>query len=163
METNYLDDNETEPVLGRDIPWNTIDGELCRVVRFTPFGKVENNKVVAVSGAAPYAFLTVECKKLKQNCSLWVTHKMDFKHLWEAFEKRGIKEKEEVLIFWSNRHYKYRFFKIFSAFLPKMWVMICPKNTYEIKTNSDFQPELTGEARFKATLPIVEWKPEIMD
>ncbi len=150
------------PILGKDIPWSVIDGELCRVIRFTPFAKIENKKVRAVASYTPYAFLTVECKKFKQNADLWVTHKIDFINLSEAFGQRKIKDGEEVLIIWSVNHYKYKLYKIFSFIFPKIWVMICPKNAYEIETNPNFRPELTGEARFLAFRPIKEWEPEVM-
>ena len=44
--------------------------------------------------------------------------------------------------------------------MPKLTVMICSKGAYEIMTDSNYKPELTGEARFNAERPIVEWKPE---
>jgi len=41
--------------------------------------------------------------------------------------------------------------------------MICPKGAYELITNDKWKPELTGEARAKASLPIVDLKSKIME
>jgi hypothetical protein len=82
-------------------------------------------------------------------------------HLWSAFKERGVKQDEEVLIFWSKKHYK-KVYKTFSAFLPRLWVMVCPRGAFELETNPDYRPELKGEARWNATKPIIDWKPEVM-
>ena len=87
---------------------------------------------------------------------------MDFMHLWKAFKDRGVRESEEVLIFWSKEHYN-KLHKIFAAFLPRLWVMICSKGAYELMSDPGYKPELHGEVRYKATRPIVEWKPGIME
>lgn len=83
-------------------------------------------------------------------------------HLWSAFKERGVKQDEEVLIFWTKKNYK-RVYKIASAFLPRLWVMICKKGAFELMTNPDSRPELQGEARFFAERPIIDWKPEVME
>lgn len=92
---------------------------------------------------------------------------MDFANLWAAFKERGISDNEEVIIIiiiiiWTTKHYKYKFPKFLSPAYPKMRVMICPKGALEIMVDSNWKPELTGEARWNAMKPIVEWKPEIM-
>ena len=68
---------------------------------------------------------------------------------------------EEVIIFWTKEHYKRGVF--FSAFMPRLWVMVCPKGAFELMTNNTCKPELTGEARWNAKKPIIEWKPEVME
>lgn len=50
-----------------------------------------------------------------------------------------------------------------SIFMPKLWVMICNKNSFELQTNSNFKPELTGEARWLASQPIEEYKPDVIE
>ena len=47
--------------------------------------------------------------------------------------------------------------------MPKLWVMICPKGTYELIVDSNYKPELSGEARWDAMKPITQWKPEVME
>ena len=146
----------------KDSEWSVIDDEPCRVIDFTPLASVENGKVVAPTITDPYASVTLECKKMPSATKGFVTHKIDFANLWAAFKERGISDNEEVIIIWTTKQYKYKFPKFLSLVYPKMWVMICPKGALEIMVDSNWKPELTGEARWNAMKPIVEWKPEIM-
>jgi len=41
--------------------------------------------------------------------------------------------------------------------------MVCHKGAFELITNPDLRPDLTGEARAKAELPIIDWKPKVME
>lgn len=148
--------------LRKDNEWSVIDGVRCRVIDFNPSALIKDGKVLATDKTIPYASITLECKKFPNNVTGYITHKMDFKHLWAAFRERTIKQDEEVIIFWSKKHYK-RFAKIFSAFMPRLWVMICPKGAFELETDQNYKPELRGEARWNAVKPIIEWKPEVME
>ena len=98
----------------------------------------------------------MECKKLGNNITGYITHKVDFKNLWAAFKTRGGKEDEEVLVFWTKKHYKKFVFS--SIFMPKLWVMICPKGAYDLLINPDAKPNLGGKPMI-----VVDWKPEVMD
>lgn len=147
--------------LRKDNDWSIIDSEPCRVIEFTPLASVENGKVVVSNKTEPYASVILECKKLPQQTKGFICHKMDFQHLWVAFKERGVRQDEEVIIFWSKKHLK-SFAKFFSTFMPRLWVMICQKGAFELITNPNSQPELQGEARFLAEKPIAEWKPEVM-
>ena len=69
-------------VLGKDISFEKIDKEICRVIKFTPHAKVVNNKVLADSATDPYAFLTIETGKIQGNADLPVFHKDDFKNVY---------------------------------------------------------------------------------
>jgi len=152
---------QSEVTLLKDREWIVIDGELCRVINFTPLGLIKDGKVLALNKWTPYASVHIECKKLPIKITGFICHKMDFMHLWLAFKERGIKQDEEVLIVWSKRHYK-KICKIFSAFMPRLWVMICPKGAFELE-DPNCKPELKGEARFNAVKPIIDWKPEVME
>ena len=46
--------------------------------------------------------------------------------------------------------------------MPRLWVMVCPKRAYDLIIDPSCRPELTGEARWNAMKPIVEWKPPVM-
>lgn len=158
---------ESKIALIKDKDWSAIDGEACRVIDFSPLGSVIdiNGKLLSEDKTTPYACITLECEKLGQ-IEGYITHKMDFTHLWAAFKERTVKEDEEVIIFWTKKHYKVHSWvgrKLYSAFMPKLWVMICPKEAYDLITNQNFKPEIAGAARAKATSPIVDWKPEVMD
>ena len=158
---------ESKIVLIKDSEWSVIDGEACRVTYFGTLGSLVDidGKVHAMDRTTPYATVTMECKKLGNNISGYITHKMDFQHLWAAFKDRMVKEDEEVIIIWTRKNYKVGSWiggKLYSAFMPKLWVMVCPKGSFELMTDSDYKPELTGEARRNAMKPIIDWKPEVM-
>ncbi len=151
----------SEKGLLKDNQWSTIDGELCRVIDFVPRCAIKDGKVLVRNKWRPYAIVTIECKRLSEKTTGFIYHKVDFINLWLAFKERGLREDEEALIIWSKKHYK-KLHKMFAVFLPKLWVMICPKGSFELETNLSHRPELTGEARWSATRPIIEWKPEVM-
>jgi len=146
----------------KDSDWSLIDSEACRVIEFTPMAVIKNGKVRALSRSMPYASVTFQCIKIPHNIEGYICHKLDFIHLWAAFKERPLGENEEVIIFWTKTHYK-RFSKIFSRFMPRLWVMVCKKGAYELMTDNKFRPELTGEARWNAKKPIMDWKPEVME
>lgn len=145
----------------KDNDWSVIEGEVCRVVDFVPMGAVKDGNVKALDTSTPYASVTLECRKFSYKITGFITHKVDFIYLWTAFKERGVKEDEEVLISWYKKGLK-TFAKILAPFMPKLVVMICKKEAYELINNPNFRPELSGEARFNAEKPIVEWKPEVM-
>lgn len=156
--------NTTEDkLLIKDSDWSIIDGDACRVVEFTPLGSiVKDGKVIDMDKTTPYASIALECKKFPKNITGYITHKIDFLHLWMAFKERGLNENEEVIVIWTKKHLKI-YAKIFSLAMPKLWVMICQKGAFELMTDSNWKPELSGEARWNATKPIADWKPEVME
>jgi len=152
---------ETITIL-KNYDWNVIDGEACRVLEFQPMGSaIKEGKVQAMDKSTPYASITLECKKYPNKITAYITHKMDFQHLWEAFKERGVKDNEEAIVSYSKKFFK-SYAKIFSSFMPKLWITICPKGAFELMTDPENRPELQGEARFLAERPIAEWKPEVM-
>jgi len=154
--------NDKTSVLGKDIAWTTIDSEVCRVLEFNSHAEIENNQIKAIPNF-PYASLVLESNKFQGKATLFVTHKLDFTNLWNAYKKRGINKDEEVLVLWSNKHYKSWLTKMASSIMPKLWIMICKTNTFELMTDRNYKPDLTGEARFLAERPLIEWKPEVME
>ena len=148
-------------ILTKDKEWSIIEGEVCRVIDFTPWASVKDGNLKTFDISTPYASVTLECRKFPNRITGFITHKLDFLHLWAAFKERGVKENEEVLISWYKKGLR-TFAKIFSIIMPKLVVMICKKEAYELINDQSFKPELKGEARFNAERPIVEWKPEIM-
>ena len=148
-------------VMLKDREWNEIDSEACRVINFTPLAAIENGEVKAFDKTTPYASVLLECKKIPTRIEGFITHKIDFIHLWVALKERVLAENEEVIVIWSKKHLKTSA-KLFSAVMPKLWVMICPKGAFELMTDPNSKPELNGEARWNATKPIIDWKPEVM-
>jgi hypothetical protein len=157
-----MDRNFADKDLLKDSQWSVIDGEPCRVIDFVPMASIKEGKIFAIDKTKPYASVALECKKLPTTKNGFITHKVDFMHLWAAFKERGVKQDEEVLIFWSKKNYTNIIYEIFSAFMPRLWVMICKKGAYKLLANPDSRPELHGEARYLAERPIVDWKPKSM-
>lgn len=145
----------------KDNEWSVIDGEPCKVTEFSPTASIQNGKVLASNKTEPYASVILECKKIPNTIKGFICHKMDFEHLWMAFKQRGVRQNEEVIIFYSKKHLK-SYAKIFSAFMPRLWIMICVKGTFELITDQNSRPDLQGEARYLAEKPIIEWKPAVM-
>lgn len=146
----------------KDSEWSVIDGEPCKVIEFAPLASVETGKVVTSNKTEPYASVIFECKKLPQQTKGFICHKMDFQHFWAVFNERGVNENEEVIFAYSKKQLK-SYVKFFSAFMPRFWIMICPKGAFELMTNPESRPDLKGEARFLAERPIAEWKPAVME
>ena len=139
--------NKEEIILRKDKEWSLIDSELCLVTDFLPLmgSTVKDGIAISPVTNAPYASINIECKRTQERITGFICHKMDFTHLWAAFRERGVNEaKEEVLIYWSTKHYKYKIIKLLSTCmlillgatsLPKIVVMVCPKGTYENRAN----------------------------
>ena len=147
--------------LRNDNEWSAIESEPCRVIEFIPAASIRDGKVLAPNKTDPYASVILECKKIPGIIKGYICHKMDFQHLWAAFEERGVRENEEVIIFYSKKNLK-SYAKLFSAFMPRFWVMICQKGAFKLMTEPNSRPELQGEARFLAERPIIDWKPAVM-
>lgn len=152
---------QPEVILLKDSEWSIIDQELCRVIDFVPFGSVRNGEVLALDKSTPYASITFVCEKLSGKIKGFITHKIDFMHLWMVFKERKIEKDEEVIIVWTKKLYK-GFAKLSSAIMPKLQVMICKKGAFKLMTNPNYKPDLRGQARYLAERPIVLLKPEVM-
>jgi hypothetical protein len=142
-----------ETGLLRDSDWAPLDGEICRVTTFTPFGFTKG---------MPYASVELESTLLVEPTTGFVTHKLDFQHLSEAFRRREGEPNTEVLIIWTKRSLR-RSAKLVSRFMPRIWVMLCRENAFELWTDQTYEPELQGLERFRAAEPIAEWKPDVME
>ncbi|HEY5614491.1 MAG TPA: hypothetical protein VIL52_00580 [Bacteroidota bacterium] len=148
-------------IIKKDKEWSMLEDEPCRVSNFIPSASVKNGEVISSNNTEPYAEVMLESKKLSRQTKGYITHKIDFLHLWSAFKERGVGQNEEVVVLWSKKQLK-NYAKIFSLFMPKLWVMICPKGAFELMSDSNWKPELSGEARWNAQKPIVEWKPAVI-
>jgi len=172
MEKTFLKDND----------WASIDGQLCLVTAFTPMAKVENGSVVAMSADTPYSSLRLRCERFEDNITRFISHKTDFAMLWAAFKQRtavpgthvevhspeelnpaGLGEDEEVWLVWTIKNYRGAA-RLFGSFLPRLVVMVSRKSAFELALDHTgrIRPELKGEARAMATLPLVTWTPKVM-
>ena len=179
--------NESQEVtLLKDKDWSAIDGELCRVLEFTPLGAVvEDGQVKAASKSLPYASVVIECPKIQGRVTGYISHKTDFAMLWAAFNERtqvkgvkveiayepngnpvfvakqGVATNEEVWLVWTQKNYIIRV-RLMNKFFPRLIVMVSPKGAYELVTDRNARSELTGEARYLAERPLVTWTPIAM-
>jgi len=172
MEKTFLTDND----------WASIDGQLCLVTAFTPMEKVENGLVMAMSAGTPYASVRIRCEQSADDITGFISHKTDFAMLWAAFKQRTavpgtrveilspeelnpacLGEDEEVWLVWTRKNYR-GVVRLFSRFLPRLVVMVSRKSAFELALDRTgrIRPELKGEARAMATLPLVTWTPEVM-
>jgi hypothetical protein len=155
--------DNTLPLIGRDVSFRKIDGEVLRVSNFGKLARVQNGEVQAFSKNMPYGFLEVEGKTFNGVAMLPIVHKEDFSHVWEAHEKRGMQANEEMLVVWTKKNYRSKLASVISSTMPKLIVWVCRKNAYELINDNSFMPELSGSARAKAQMPIFEVKPQIMN
>jgi len=179
--------NESQNVtLLKDRDWSVIDGEICRVLEFTPIGAVvEDGQVKGAIKSLPYASVVIECPKIQGKATGYISHKIDFAMLWAAFNERtqvkgaeaeiaheqngtpvfvaehGVASNEEVWLIWTQKNYISKI-GLVNKFLPRLIVMISPKGAYELLIDRNARPELTGMARFLAERPLVTWTPIAM-
>lgn len=152
---NFQNGENKSLLIGKDISWEDIEGVVLRVKHFTPFGTIEGDKIKAPPIPMPYAALVVESPYWSRELSLPVTHKVDFRNLWECFQVRGVNPEEEVLIGYQTVPRR-RFGKLFSSFLPKLRILIYPRGHLEEAEDPSFH---TKDASTWFT-PIAEWNPE---
>jgi hypothetical protein len=98
------------PVIGKDISWVEVAkqnrSQLLRAIEFGRFASVEGGKVKAMSPTMPYGILTVECLELKSSFTLLVTHRLDFLHLWYAYDLCQNSEARETAL--QNRSGRFK-------------------------------------------------------
>jgi len=123
----------SETALLKDGQWSAIDGELCLVTDFRPMpgNKVENGVAINSNTDMPYASVSFKCRKASEEITGFITHKIDFQNLWAIFNERGVGEDEEMLMYWTRKHYKNAVSRFLSAVSPKVIVLICKKGTYK--------------------------------
>jgi hypothetical protein len=182
----FIDEIGQEITLLKDSEWCTLDGETCRVLKFTPLcAVVEDGRVKASKQNMPYASVVIECPSFQGKAKGFITNKVDFAMLWAAFKERaqvkgarlefqydsdgipafaakhGVATDEEVWLVWTKNNY-IGGLSLMNKFLPSLIVSVCPKGAYELMTNRKVKPELTGEARYLAERPLVTWTPKVM-
>lgn len=151
-----------DTVFLKDDEWSAIDGQVCRVKDFRPMmATVEDGVVVAKDRSIPYAAIDFECAELAEDATGFITHRDDFRHLWSAINERGVGEDEEVLVFWT-RQYPSWWARRTSKGLPKLVVWICQRGAYELLSDRNAAPELSGEARHRASAPLAQWMPDVL-
>jgi hypothetical protein len=147
----------------RDEDWRPLDGQICRVIAFTPLaGRVEGGEVKSSSWSLPYAAIRIESTALDQPTTGYITNKLDFRHLWEAFNVRGVSEDEEVLVIWNKSNLR-RGTRWLARNMPGLVVWVCRESAYELINDPTFRPELSGLERHRAYSAVTEYKPDVFD
>lgn len=149
-----------ETLLRKDSDWELIEGQICRVVEFTPFATIQQGKFEAPAVPMPYASVELECPVFDHHVTAFISHKVDFANLWEASTQRKQSDDRELIIIRNKRGLKW-FAKLLALFMPRLVVWVCKKGAYELIT-TDARPDLRGIARFEAERPLMEWKPPVM-
>jgi hypothetical protein len=151
-----------ESGLLRDEDWRPLEGEICRARAFTPIaGNVEGTEVKSFTRRLPYASIEIESPALVEPTTGFITHKLDFQHLWQAFNVRGVADDEEVIVGWNKKGLS-RPYRWFSRAMPGLrLVWVCPKGAYELMTDPTFRPELSAIERHNAGAPLAEWIPDV--
>jgi hypothetical protein len=146
----------------RDEDWRPLDGEMCRVIEFTPLsGSVEGGEVKSSSKGLPYASIEIEAPPLPEPTTGFVTHKIDFLHLWEVFQVRGVADDEEVIVIWNKSALR-GVHRWLSRIMPGLMVWVCRKHTYDLLHDPNFRPEIETSARYDHASPIAKWEPDVL-
>lgn len=168
-----------ERILKKIPEWVSIDTRLCLVKDFQPIAKIDRGKIIISSAHTPYCRVRLKCEDSVDDIIGNIAHKTDFAMLWAAFNKQikvpgtrveihpyGIKEEDfyqnhEVSLVWTQK----RFYSILSPFnkiLPHLIVMVSKRDAFNLVVNKTFKPELQGEARAMAEIPLITWTPIVM-
>jgi hypothetical protein len=146
-------------IIGKDIPWKTIEQYTCRVKHFAPYGEIREGKIVPPTLPLPYAMLSVELPELRNKfpteVSMPVAHKEDFRNLWVVFQERGVKAEEEVLVSYAPFS-KSRLLRIISSFMPCLHIYIFPRGHSDESSTPNFRPENWSTW----STPIAAWHPK---
>ena len=150
--------------LSKDGDWSAIDGRICEVLRFAPFARVDGGKVISTDRTMPYALITINCREsgveLPAESVGAINHKADFKRLWAAFVERGVGDDEKITILWSKQNLKPAA-KLISVFMPRLAVTIFKAEAYAIVSDFEYRPDIRGQARYPASLPLHHWQPGV--
>jgi hypothetical protein len=131
------------PVIGKDVPWDSITNMMCRVIEFNPFAKIENGLVTAQRGL-PYASLLIEPEKSPGIVELLILGKEEFRHLWRGLVERETDKAEEAIIIWSDDH-KDGMAKTAGPYSPKLDILIYPKGFFDEQLRNPGRPNENHE------------------
>lgn len=178
-------------ILRKDREWSIFDGELCLITNFLPMNGsiVKNDVAISPVITEPYASINIKCNKTDKEIVGYITHKIDFINMWHVFKEINLNEDaEEVLIYWTMKHYNNYFVKILSLLyfnlfggtpFPKMFVMLFQKGTYKksisrkdcgdsgvgrfgVSSNCRLPENKNAQVFIYSSMPVNCWIPEIM-
>lgn len=90
-----------DPVVGKDIPWNKVEGELLRVDSFTLFATVNDmGRVEASPIPMPYALLRLGSPNLGGTLLMPVNHRLDFLNFYDIERGAQVPDGYDLLVCW---------------------------------------------------------------
>jgi hypothetical protein len=120
-------DSFSEQLIGREIPWDSAEGDFLRITALVPLAMLDGDKVRALSHTAPYRLANVISPKLTGSVVLPLVHRTDFANLTHALSQ--ISQDEEVLVSYNP---EYRgLMRPFSGWLPRLCIFIYAKGSLE--------------------------------
>lgn len=131
------------PVIGKDVPWDSITDMMCRVIEFSPFAKIVNGKVSGQRGF-PYASLIIEPEKLPGIFEIRVLNEVEFSQLWRGLIEREADENKEAIVLWSYDP-KNGIMRSVAPFLPKLGIFVYPKGFFDEKLRNPERPNENPE------------------
>ena len=82
--------SEGRLTIGKDIKWKDFSEReipnLFKVIHFFPWADVQSGKVKAKSRSMPLGAITLDTRFLDKQLYFYLTHRLDFLHLYRAFE-----------------------------------------------------------------------------
>ena len=143
------------PLVGRDIPWSTVEGQLCKVIVFVPISTIESGKIKEPAMKLAYGGVTVEVmgfesRNIPKQIVLPVLHRLDFRNLWYLYEERGVGPQEEVLISYDPLKRK-KIIGLFHRSLPSL-----PIKVYRCGSIQLIYDWSTGKREYPYCEPILE-------
>lgn len=127
---------EKEFELVTDKHWSKIEGQIIWVVTFQPLGGArvdEEGKVIMPSKVSMYAEVVVQARLNGRQMLVrgYISHKVDFKTIWDAFSSSSLRLEEQVLAVWTRDHYRHRFNRRHTRMSPKLIAFVAEKDTLE--------------------------------
>lgn len=135
-----IPDQGKYPVIGKDVPWDSITNMMCRVIEFNPFANIVNGKVSGQRGF-PYASLIIEPEKLPGIFEIRILSEVEFSQLWRGLIEQKADEDKEAIVQWSYEP-KNGIIKSVPPFLPKLEIIDYPKGFFGEKLRN---PERLNE------------------
>lgn len=153
--------------LRSDKQWSQLEGHLCRITGFMPVmrSEIKNGEVVGGDRQFPYAGFSIESRRIPKGLEVmgFCTHKLDFENLWDVFNSGYLDtDTEEVLMFWSRKHYNSTAFKLLSTMSPKMVIMVCKKGTFATANNHTWPKGEKLSTMLERYNPHMVWAPDAM-
>lgn len=176
-----------ELLIGKDISWERLAARmstnLLRITDFTRLATVEGEKVTRTVWEGPNGMIRLESPELEPSFTVLLWHRLDYLHVWRAFEWCASREQEfrgttmdefrewcrdadssqqfEVLVgdFSQRRHGIQKRLASNSAY-PRLFVWVCGAGSLERAISRRLGSDTRGDD-LGWLEPVARWKPEV--